>query len=37
MAIGSPKFSMVIGPFYNTEFFVGGGMGYHSNDARSTT
>jgi outer membrane receptor protein involved in Fe transport len=36
MAIGSPKFRMVIGPFYNTEFFIGGGLGYHSNDARST-
>jgi outer membrane receptor protein involved in Fe transport len=36
MAIGSPKFRMVIGPFYKTEFFVGVGMGYHSNDARST-
>ena len=36
MAIGSPKFRMVIGPFYNTELFVGAGMGYHTNDARST-
>ncbi len=36
MAIGSPKFRMVIGPFYETEFFIGAGMGYHSNDARST-
>jgi hypothetical protein len=36
MAIGSPKFRMVIGPFYNTELFIGAGMGYHSNDARST-
>jgi outer membrane receptor protein involved in Fe transport len=35
--IGSPKFRMVFGPFANTEFFVGAGMGYHSNDARSTT
>ena len=37
MAIGSPKFRMVIGPFDKTELFVGAGMGYHSNDARSTT
>jgi len=37
MAIGSPKFRMVIGPFQKTELFVGAGMGYHSNDARSTT
>ena len=28
---------MVIGPFYKTELFLGAGMGYHSNDARSTT
>jgi len=36
-AIGSPKFRMVFGPFAKTELFVGAGMGYHSNDARSTT
>ena len=36
-AIGSPKFRMTVGPFYQTEFFLGAGMGYHSNDARSTT
>jgi len=36
-AIGSPKFRMVFGPFARTEFFLGAGMGYHSNDARSTT
>ena len=36
-AIGSPKFRMVFGPFAATEFFVGAGMGYHSNDARATT
>jgi opacity protein-like surface antigen len=35
-AIGSPKLTAVLGPFAKTEFFVGGGMGYHSNDARST-
>ena len=35
-AIGSPKFRMAIGPFDKTELFVGVGMGYHSNDARST-
>jgi len=35
-AIGSPKFRMVFGPFAKTEFFVGAGMGYHSNDARGT-
>jgi len=36
-AIGSPKFRMVLGPFYKTELFFGAGMGYHSNDARSAT
>jgi hypothetical protein len=36
-AIGSPKASMVIGPFNKTEFFLGAGMGYHSNDVRGTT
>jgi opacity protein-like surface antigen/outer membrane receptor protein involved in Fe transport len=35
-AIGSPKFTMTFGPFYKTELFLGAGMGYHSNDARST-
>lgn len=36
-AIGSPKFTMVVGPFSKTEFFLGAGMGMHSNDARGTT
>jgi hypothetical protein len=36
-AIGSPKFTAVFGPFYKTELFLGAGMGYHSNDARSVT
>jgi len=36
-AIGSPKFSMVVGPFNQTEFFFGAGMGMHSNDGRGTT
>ncbi len=35
-AIGSPKLRIVVGPFYKTEVFIGAGMGYHSNDARST-
>jgi len=34
---GSPKFRMVVGPFAKTEFFVGAGAGYHSNDARAAT
>ena len=36
-AIGSPKLSMVLGPFHKTELFVGLGMGMHSNDVRGTT
>ena len=36
-AIGSPKFRMVLGPFYQTELFLGLGMGMHSNDARGAT
>jgi hypothetical protein len=36
-AIGSPKIRIVFGPFAKTEFFLAAGMGYHSNDARSTT
>jgi outer membrane receptor protein involved in Fe transport len=35
--IGSPKATMVLGPFDKTEFFLGAGMGYHSNDVRGTT
>jgi hypothetical protein len=35
--IGSPKFTMVVGPFNRTEFFVGAGLGMHSNDARGAT
>lgn len=36
-AIGSPKFTMVVGPFNRTEFFFGAGLGMHSNDARGAT
>jgi outer membrane receptor protein involved in Fe transport len=35
-AIGSPKFTMVVGPFNKTELFFGAGTGMHSNDARGT-
>ena len=35
--IVSPKFTSVFGPFYKTEFFVGAGTGFHSNDARAVT
>ena len=36
-AIGSPKFTAVLGPFNNTELFFGAGEGMHSNDARGAT
>ncbi len=36
-AIGSPKFTMTLGPFNKTEFFIGAGTGMHSNDARGAT
>ena len=36
-AIGSPKFTAVLGPFNKTELFLGAGTGMHSNDARGAT
>ncbi|MDN3274573.1 TonB-dependent receptor [Frankia sp. RB7] len=36
-SLGSPKFRMVLGPFNQTEFFLGAGYGMHSNDARGAT
>ena len=33
----SPKLSVIIGPFGNTEFYANLGSGFHSNDARGTT
>ena len=30
----SPKFSMILGPWSNTEYFINYGQGFHSNDAR---
>lgn len=35
-AIGSPKGGVVVGPFYQTEFFANAGEGFHSTDARGT-
>jgi len=35
--IASPKASFVFGPWYRTEYFVNGGYGFHSNDARGVT
>lgn len=36
-AMISPKLSLVLGPWYDTEYFFNIGYGYHSNDARGTT
>ena len=36
-AHASPKLSLIIGPWQQTEFFVNIGKGFHSNDARSMT
>jgi hypothetical protein len=33
----SPKFSLVIGPWHDTELFIAKGRGFHSNDARGGT
>jgi hypothetical protein len=33
----SPKLSLIFGPWVNTEFYVQGGFGFHSNDARGAT
>ena len=35
--IASPKLSLIFGPWAQTEFFVNGGYGFHSNDGRGTT
>jgi hypothetical protein len=36
-AIASPKLSLIFGPWADTEGYVNGGLGFHSNDARGTT
>ena len=33
----SPKLSLIVGPWQQTELFVNAGRGFHSNDARGTT
>ena len=33
----SPKASLIFGPWGNTEFYLQGGFGFHSNDGRGTT
>jgi len=35
--IFSPKLSLIFGPFDQTEIYVNGGYGFHSNDARGAT
>jgi hypothetical protein len=35
--IGSPKASVIYSPATETELYLGGGLGFHSNDARGTT
>jgi outer membrane receptor protein involved in Fe transport len=36
-SIASPKATVVLGPWRETEYFVNAGRGFHSNDARGTT
>lgn len=36
-SIASPKLNIIFGPWSNTEFYVSGGYGFHSNDGRGTT
>jgi outer membrane cobalamin receptor len=36
-SIVSPKLSVTLGPWRDTEFFINYGRGFHSNDARGTT
>jgi hypothetical protein len=36
-SIASPKLTVVLGPWAETEYFVNAGRGFHSNDARGTT
>lgn len=36
-AIGSPKLSLIFGPWAKTELYVQGGLGFHSNDGRGAT
>jgi hypothetical protein len=35
--LASPKLQMIFGPWHNTELYLDGGFGFHSNDARGTT
>ena len=35
--IVSPKLGLILGPWKETEFYLNGGLGFHSNDGRGTT
>jgi TonB dependent receptor len=35
--LASPKLSLIFGPWAKTEVYLQGGLGFHSNDVRSTT
>src|SRR5262249_24058780 len=35
--ITSPKLNLIFGPWYNTEIYLSGGFGHHSNDMRGAT
>lgn len=35
--IASPKLTLAFGPWFDTEYYLNLGLGYHSNDARGTT
>ena len=35
--VGNPKVSLIFGPWRKTEFYLQGGLGFHSNDGRGTT
>jgi outer membrane receptor protein involved in Fe transport len=35
--LASPKFGLVLGPFFKTEFYLNAGYGFHSNDLRGVT
>ncbi len=37
VTLASPKATLVLGPWRDTEYFVNFGRGFHSNDARGTT
>ncbi len=36
-AIASPKGSLIFGPWAKTEYYLSGGLGFHSNDGRGVT